>query len=68
MLSINAGIALWLGLFMTIAKLAGFLKSVSWFVVTWPVWGTILLIFAFGFAERYRPEHDDDLSGPVQPS
>jgi hypothetical protein len=55
-LIVNANIALGLGIAATLAKAVGLLPSVSWLVVTWPLWGTVISMFLIGFAERCTGE------------
>ena len=52
----QANIALVIGTAATVAKAFGYLPMLSWEVVTWPIWGTILLVFVFGFFERHTAE------------
>ena len=70
---LTLGTFMWVGIAASAAKLLGHedLTRVSWWVVTYPIYGTILGTFLLGFVERYVPEEpldvwpdDDDKLAP----
>ena len=51
-MTFHANLALVLGIVATVLKGFGHLDFVPWEVVTWPIWGTIMIMFVYGFFEH----------------
>lgn len=51
---------MWLGVIASLGKWLGYFPEVPWVTATYPLWGTVLLVFLVECCEQYLPADDDN--------